>query len=108
MSTTENETFVDFNREKEKVKKVQGQLDGALEKIKNIFSIYSNILASRAPATNYALFLLEHYLLLKVKAIREGNPFEFTTVSNFFSCFKEQEDVVQYFLCEPYLHNFIL
>jgi hypothetical protein len=56
MSTTENETFVDLSREKEKVKKVQGQLDGALEKIKNIFSIYSDILACRAPATNYALF----------------------------------------------------
>jgi hypothetical protein len=108
MSTTENETFVELNKAKEKVKKVQGQLDGALEKIKEIFSVYSDILACRAPATNYALFLLERYLLLKVKSIRAGTPSEFTTVSNFVSCFKEQEDGVQYFLCELYLHNFIL
>jgi hypothetical protein len=33
MSTVENDTFVELNRAKEKVKKVQGQLDGALEKI---------------------------------------------------------------------------
>ena len=67
---------------------MQVHLDGALEQIKNVFSIYSDILACRAPATNYALFLLEHYLLLKVKSIRVGTPYEFTTVSNFVSCFK--------------------
>jgi hypothetical protein len=37
MSTTENETFVELNRAKEKVKKVQGHLDGALEQIKECF-----------------------------------------------------------------------
>jgi hypothetical protein len=59
MSTTENETFTDLNRAKEKVKKVQGQLDGDLDQIKSICSIYSDILACRAPTNNYALFLLE-------------------------------------------------
>jgi hypothetical protein len=59
MSIVENETFVDLSREKEKVKKVQGQLDGALEQIKSIFSIYSDILACRAPTNDYALFLFE-------------------------------------------------
>jgi hypothetical protein len=92
MSTTKNETFVELNRAKEKLKKIRGQLDGALEKIKNVFSIYYDILACRAPATNYALFLLERYLLLKLKAIRAGTPSDFTTVSNFVSCFKEQEE----------------
>jgi hypothetical protein len=108
MSATENETFVELNRAKGKVKKVQGQLDGALEQIKEIFSVYSDIVACRAPATNYTLFLLERYLLLRVKAIRAGKPFEFTIVSDFVSCFREQEDGVQYFMCELYLHNFIL
>jgi hypothetical protein len=88
MLATENETFVELNKAKEKVKKVQGQLDGALEQIKNVFSIYSDILACRAPTTNYSLFLLERYLLLKVKDIRAGTPSYFTTVSNFVSCFK--------------------
>jgi hypothetical protein len=79
-----------------------------LEKIKEIFYVYYDIVACRAPATNYTLFLLEHYPLLRVKAIRAGKPFEFTIVSIFVSCFKEQEDGIQYFLCELYLHNFIL
>jgi hypothetical protein len=34
MSTTENETFAELNRSQGKVKKVQGQLDRDLEKIK--------------------------------------------------------------------------
>jgi hypothetical protein len=108
MSATENETFSKLNKAKEKVKKVQGQLDGGLDQIKEFFSVYSDILSCRSPATNYAMFLLECYLLLKLKAIRAGRPFEFTTLSHFVSCFKDQEDGVQYFMCELYLHNFIL
>jgi hypothetical protein len=69
---------------------------------------YSDIVACKAPATNYTLFLLERYLLIRVKYIRAGKPFDFTTLSDFVSCFREQEDGMQYFLCELYLHNFIL
>jgi hypothetical protein len=101
MSARENDTFSELNRDKEKVKKVQFQLDGALEKIKEFFSIYYDIVACISPATNYTLFL-------RVKSIRVGKPFEFTVVSSFVSFFKEQEDGVQYFMCEIYLHNFIL
>ena len=46
--------------------------------------------------------------MLRVKAIREGKPIKFTTVSEFVSCFREKEEKVKYFLCELYLHNFIL
>jgi hypothetical protein len=79
-----------------------------LEQIKEIFSVYSDIVACKAPTTNYTLFLLERYLLLRIKSIREEKPFEFTIVFEFVSCFREQEEGVQYFLCELYLHNFIL
>ena len=89
MLATDNETFVELNRTQGKVKKVQGQLDGALEKIKEICSVYSDIVVCRAPTTNYTLFLLERYMLLRVKYIRVGKPFEFTTVSDFVSCFRE-------------------
>jgi hypothetical protein len=46
--------------------------------------------------------------LLRIKAIRAGKPFDFTIVYEIVSCFREQEEGVQYFLCELYLHNFIL
>ena len=47
-------------------------------------------------------------MLLKVKTIRAGTHSDFATVSDFVSCFKEQDDVVKYFLGDLYLHNFIL
>jgi hypothetical protein len=92
MSAIENETYAELTRAQGKTKKIQGQLDKSLEKIKEIFSIYVDIVACRAPATNYTLFLLERYLLLRVKSIRAGKPFEFTTISEFVSCFREQEE----------------
>jgi len=51
---------------------------------------------------------MECYLLLRVKSIRAGNPITFSVVPEFISCFREQEEKVQYFLCELYFHNFIL
>jgi hypothetical protein len=108
MTTTEGETYAALTRAQEKTKKVQTQLEEALEKIKHICDVYSDAINCRAPATNYVLFLLEWYLLLSVKAIRAGKPISFTTVPEFISCFRDQEEKVQYLLCELYFHNIIL
>jgi hypothetical protein len=43
-----------------------------------------------------------------VKAIRIGKPISFSTVPEFISCFRDQEEKVQYLLCELYFRNFIL
>lgn len=89
MTTIESETYVELTRAQGKVKKVQTQLEKDLEQIKEICDVYSNAINCRAPATNYTLFLLEQYLLLRVKAIRAGKPISFSTVPVFISCFKE-------------------
>ena len=108
MSAAENQTYVELTKAQGKTKKIQGQLEKALEKIKEIFDVYPDAMDCRAPATNYTLFLLELYLLLRLKAIWAGKPIKFTTISEFVSYFREQEEKVQYFLCELYFHNFIL
>jgi hypothetical protein len=108
MIATEGETYVALTRAQEKTKKVQTQLEEDLEKIKHICDVYSDAINCRAPATNYVLFLLEWYLLLIVKAIRAGKPISFSTVLEFISCFRDQEEKVQYLLCELYFHNLIL
>jgi chromosome segregation ATPase len=102
MTATEGETYVALTRAQEKIKKVQTQLEKALEQIKEICDVYSDAINCRA------LFLLERYLLLRVKAIRVGKPISFDTIPEFISCFREQDEKVQYFLCELYFHNFIL
>jgi hypothetical protein len=108
MTTTESETYAELTRAQGKVKKVQTQLEKGLEQIKEICDVYSNVVNCRASATNYTLLLLERYLLLRVKSIREGKPISFSTVPECISHFREQDEKVQYFLCELYFHNFIL
>jgi hypothetical protein len=104
----ENEMYSKLNKAQGNTNKVQGQLVKALEKIKVICHIYNDAIDCRDPATNYTLFLLEHYLLLRVKSIRAGKLIKFTTISDFVSCVREQEEKEQYFLCELYFHKFIL
>jgi hypothetical protein len=80
MIETEGETYVALTRAQEKFKRVQSQLETTLEKIKHICDVYSDAINYRGPATNYVLFLLERYLLLRVKAIRAHKPISFVTV----------------------------
>jgi hypothetical protein len=56
MSTTENETYVELSRAQGKVNKVQVQSEKSLEQIKEIFSVYYDIVACRDLSTNYTLF----------------------------------------------------
>ena len=65
-------------------------------------------MSCRSPATNYALFLLERYLLLELKAIRVGKPIEFNTTAEFVQCCGDQNEKVQGLLCELYLPNYFL
>jgi hypothetical protein len=108
LTITENGTFDRFRQEEEKLKKVKTKLDRVRNQIDTICSLYSDVLTCRSPATNYALFLLERYLLLKIKAVRAGKPIELKTTEDFISCCKEHGAKVQRLLCEFYLHNFIL
>ena len=59
MSATKSETYAELTRAQGKVKKVQTQLEKALEKIKEICDVYTDAIDCRVPATNYTLFLLE-------------------------------------------------
>jgi hypothetical protein len=90
MTATEGETYVALTKAQENIKKVQTQLEKDLEKIKHICDVYSDSINCRAPATNYVLFLLELYLLLRVKSIRAGKPISFSTVPEFISCFRDR------------------
>jgi hypothetical protein len=91
MTTIEGETYAPLTRAQEKTKKVQTQLEEALEQIKHICDVYSDAINCRAPSTNYVLFLLEQYLVLRVNSIRVGKPISFATVLEFISCFRDQE-----------------
>jgi len=58
-------------------------------------SLYTDVLACRSPPKNYALFLLERYLQLKIKAVRAGKPIELKMVEDFVNCYKNHGVKVQ-------------
>ena len=71
-------------------------------------SLYTDILACRAPARNYALFLIERYLQLKIKVVEAGVLIEIKTIDDFINYCKHYGEKVQWLLCEFYLHNLVL
>jgi len=77
-------------------------------KMEIVYSIYLHALSCQVPATNYALFHMERYLLLKLKAAKAGESAEIETTLDFFKCFREHDEKVQRLLCELYMHNFFL
>lgn len=83
LTIIEDETFAQFRVEQKKVEKERDKLQKAKQQLEAIFSLYSNTLSCRAPSTNYALYLLERFLLLKIKAANTGKPVEIKTTPDF-------------------------
>lgn len=79
-----------------------------MSQMDTLYSLYTDVLACRTPAKNYALFFLERYLQLKIKVVKAGVSIELKTIDDFINCCKHYGVKVQQFLCEFYLHNFVL
>ena len=74
--------------EEERVAKVTHRLDVVIKQMDTLCSLYTDVLACRAPAKNYALFLMERYLQLKIKAVKAGALIEINIVDDFINCCK--------------------
>lgn len=48
-------------------------------------SLYTDVLVCRETAINYALFLMERYLQLKIKGVKVGVPIEIKTIDDFIN-----------------------
>lgn len=84
------------------------RLEKFMSQMDNICSLYTDVLACRSLANNYALFFLERYLQLKIKAIRAGKMIELKTIEDFINCCKQHGVKFKRLLCEFYLYNFVL
>lgn len=49
---------------------MKANLDKVMRQGNSIFSLYSDVISCGSPATNYTVFLLERYLMLKIKFIK--------------------------------------
>ena len=74
MNTSESETFDKYQKVEEKIEKIKLRLDRVMSQTDTIYSLYTDVLPCRSPTNNYALFLLERYLLLKIEAVRAAKP----------------------------------
>lgn len=108
INASENIAFDKYQRVEEKVEEVKNRLKIVRSQMDIHCSLYTNVLACRSPTKNYALFLLERYLQLKIKAVKAGKPIELKIVDDFINCFKHHGVKFQRLICEFYLHNFIL
>lgn len=108
VNQSESQAFEGWRKEQEKVAKVTRRLDIVIKQMDTLCSLYNDVLACRAPAKNYAIFLLEQYLQLKIKVIKAGAPIQINTVNDFIDCCKHYGVKVQRLLCEFYLHNLVL
>ena len=68
---SESQAFEGWRKEQEKVAKVSHRLDVVIRQMDTLCSLYIGVLACRAPAKNYALFLMERYLQLKIRPSRQ-------------------------------------
>lgn len=86
MSQSESQAFEGWQKEQEKAAKVTRRLDVVIKQFDTVCSLYDDVLTCRAPAKNYALFLLERYLRLKIKVVRAGAPIQINIVNDFIDC----------------------
>lgn len=104
----ESQAFEGWRKEQEKVAKVTRRLDIVIKQMDTLCSLYNDVLSCRAPSKNYALFLLEQYLQLKIKAVKVGAPIQINIVNDFIDYCKHYGVKFQRLLCEFYLHNLVL
>ena len=62
-------------------------------------------MATRKPACNYSLFLMERLMWFQIKSIIEGKPHEVISSIDFIQTFAVASTRDQHLLCEAYFHN---
>ena len=70
-----------------------------------LYTLSQELLGTRAPSSSYPVFLFEQFIWFKLKAIKEGRPYEIATSSKFMETFLVSEFIEQNLLCELYLHE---
>ena len=70
-----------------------------------LYTLSQELLSTKAPSPSYPVFLFEQFIWFKLKAVKEGRPYEMETSAHFLETFMESDFVEQNLLCELYLHE---
>jgi len=85
MNASESKTLNKYRKAEERIEKMKLRLEKVMGQMDTICSLYTDVLTCRSLANNYALFLLERYLQLKIKSVRAGKPIELKTIEDFIN-----------------------
>ena len=69
-------------KELKKFKSMQKEKD-------QLYILSQELLSTRAPSTSYTVFLFEQFIWFKLKAVKEGRPYEMETSTQFLETFME-------------------
>ena len=72
---------------------------------KDMYSLIQELMSCRAPSPSYPMFLYEQMVLFKIRALKEGIPYQVFSTPKFLDTFIMIDFSDQYFLCELFLHE---
>ena len=70
-----------------------------------LYTLSQELLGTRVPSSSYPVFLFEQFIWFKLKAVKEGRPYEIATSAKFLETFLASDFIEQNLLCELYLHD---
>ena len=70
-----------------------------------IYALSQELLGTRVPSFSYPMFLFEHFIWFKLRAVKEGRPYEIATSAKLLETFLESDFEDHNLLCELYLHE---
>ena len=73
-------------------------------KISAVYS-FSRTVGYPIPSSSYPVFLFEQFIWFKLRAVKEGRPYEIATSAKFLETFLESNFKDQNLLCELDLHE---
>ena len=70
-----------------------------------LYTLPRELMSSRSPSPSYPIFLYEQLTLFKLKALKEGRPYELASSAQFLETSMESSFTEQNLLCKLYLHK---
>ena len=70
-----------------------------------LYTLSQELLGTRVPSSSYPMFLFEQFIWFKLKALKEGIPYEIATSAKFLETFLASDFIELNLICEIYLHE---
>ena len=72
-----------------------------------LYILSHEFMSSRAPSPSYPVFLYEQFTRFKMKALKEGRPYEVASSNQFLETFVKTSFTEQNILRQLYLHEMV-